>query len=33
MIVEGDDVWDKIEAYVTYVAPDLLDRLEMGSKA
>lgn len=28
MIVEGDDVWDKIEAYVTYVAPDLLDRLE-----
>lgn len=28
MTVEGDDVWDKIEAYVTYVAPDLLDRLE-----
>src|SRR5699024_891663 len=28
MIVEGDDVWDKIQAYVTYVAPDLLDRLE-----
>ena len=28
MIVEGDEVWDKIEAYVTYVAPDLLDRLE-----
>lgn len=28
MLVDGDDVWDKIEAYVTYVAPDLLERLE-----
>lgn len=28
MLVDGDDVWDKIEAYVTYVASDLLDRLE-----
>lgn len=28
MLVEGEDVWDKIQAYVTYVAPDLLDRLE-----
>lgn len=28
MLIDGDDVWDKIEAYVTYVAPDLLDRLE-----
>src|SRR5690625_7549919 len=23
MLVDGEDVWDKIEAYVTYVAPDL----------
>ncbi|GAA2043078.1 hypothetical protein GCM10009720_24800 [Yaniella flava] len=28
MLVEGDEVWDKIQAYVTYVAPDLVDRLE-----
>ncbi|MFC4430297.1 Rne/Rng family ribonuclease [Citricoccus alkalitolerans] len=28
MIVQGEDVWDNIEAYVTYVAPDLLPRLE-----
>ncbi|GAA4108759.1 Rne/Rng family ribonuclease [Enteractinococcus coprophilus] len=28
MLVEGEEVWDKIQAYVTYVAPDLTDRLE-----
>lgn len=28
MMVEGEEVWDKIQAYVTYVAPDLVDRLE-----
>src|SRR5699024_5394797 len=28
MQVEGEEVWDKIQAYVTYVAPDLVDRLE-----
>ncbi|WP_442867633.1 Rne/Rng family ribonuclease [Citricoccus sp. NR2] len=28
MVVQGDAVWDNIEAYVTYVAPHLLDRLE-----
>lgn len=28
MLVEGEEVWDKIQAYVTYVAPDLVDRLE-----
>lgn len=28
MVVQGDDVWDNIEAYVTYVAPHLLDRLQ-----
>ncbi|MDO5753823.1 Rne/Rng family ribonuclease, partial [Arthrobacter sp.] len=28
LIVSGEDAWDTIEAYVTYVAPDLLDRLE-----
>ena len=28
MLVEGEAVWDKIQAYVTYVAPDLVDRLE-----
>ncbi|RUP82208.1 Rne/Rng family ribonuclease [Kocuria sp. HSID17590] len=27
MVVEGEQAWDNIEAYVTYVAPDLLDRL------
>ncbi|MFE7631156.1 Rne/Rng family ribonuclease [Kocuria sp. NPDC057446] len=27
MVVQGDEAWDNIEAYVTYVAPDLLDRL------
>ena len=33
MLVDGEDVWDKIEAYVTYVAPDLLDRLEKWDPA
>ena len=28
LIVSGEEAWDTIEAYVTYVAPDLLDRLE-----
>ncbi|MGH1978706.1 Rne/Rng family ribonuclease [Rothia sp. L_38] len=28
MMVQGSDAWDSIEAYVTYVAPDLLDRLK-----
>ncbi|MBM7050432.1 Rne/Rng family ribonuclease [Rothia sp. ZJ1223] len=28
MVVQGDHAWDSIEAYVTYVAPDLLDRLQ-----
>ncbi|WP_237207882.1 Rne/Rng family ribonuclease [Rothia nasimurium] len=28
MMVQGADAWDSIEAYVTYVAPDLLDRLK-----
>ncbi|MFC0581181.1 Rne/Rng family ribonuclease [Micrococcoides hystricis] len=27
MVIQGDEAWDNIEAYVTYVAPDLLDRL------
>ena len=27
MLVQGEDTWDSIEAYVTYVAPHLLDRL------
>lgn len=27
MLVQGQEAWDSIEAYVTYVAPDLLDRL------
>ena len=27
MVIQGDQAWDNIEAYVTYVAPDLLDRL------
>ena len=27
LVVQGEHVWDTIEAYVTYVAPDLLDRL------
>ncbi|GAA3686417.1 hypothetical protein GCM10023081_24700 [Arthrobacter ginkgonis] len=28
LIVSGDEAWDTIEAYVTYVAPDLVSRLE-----
>ncbi|MCH8565172.1 Rne/Rng family ribonuclease [Nesterenkonia sp. LB17] len=28
MEVQGDETWDNIEAYVTYVAPHLLDRLQ-----
>lgn len=28
MMVQGQEAWDSIEAYVTYVAPDLLDRLK-----
>ncbi|RUQ22523.1 Rne/Rng family ribonuclease [Kocuria sp. HSID16901] len=28
MVVQGEQAWDNIEAYVTYVAPDLLDRLK-----
>nr|WP_178945625.1 Rne/Rng family ribonuclease [Kocuria sp. TGY1127_2] len=28
MVVQGDQAWDSIEAYVTYVAPDLIDRLK-----
>ncbi|HKU36340.1 MAG TPA: Rne/Rng family ribonuclease, partial [Paenarthrobacter sp.] len=33
LIVSGDDAWDTIEAYVTYVAPDLVGRLEKWTKA
>lgn len=32
LIVSGEEAWDTIEAYVTYVAPDLLDRLEKWDK-
>lgn len=28
MIVQGENAWDSIEAYVTYVAPDLVSRLQ-----
>lgn len=28
MVVQGSHAWDSIEAYVTYVAPDLVDRLQ-----
>ena len=28
MIVQGENAWDSIEAYVTYVAPDLVPRLQ-----
>jgi ribonuclease E len=28
LIVSGDDAWDIVHPYVTYVAPDLADRLE-----
>ena len=32
LIVSGEEAWDTIEAYVTYVAPDLVDRLEKWTK-
>lgn len=32
MVVQGQDAWDSIEAYVTYVAPDLLDRVSQWSQ-
>ncbi|WP_438816592.1 Rne/Rng family ribonuclease [Tersicoccus solisilvae] len=32
LIVSGEHAWDTIEAYVTYVAPDLLSRLEKWEK-
>ncbi|WP_314216674.1 Rne/Rng family ribonuclease [Pseudarthrobacter equi] len=32
LIVSGEDAWDTIEAYVTYVAPDLVGRLEKWTK-
>jgi ribonuclease E len=31
LIVSGEEAWDTIEAYVTYVAPDLVGRLEKWS--
>ncbi|HET7173836.1 MAG TPA: Rne/Rng family ribonuclease [Nocardioidaceae bacterium] len=27
LVVSGDDAWDMVEGYVSYVAPDLVDRL------
>lgn len=32
LIVSGAEAWDTIEAYVTYVAPDLVGRLEKWTK-
>jgi ribonuclease E len=32
LIVSGDEAWDTIEAYVTYVAPDLVGRLEKWTR-
>ncbi|MFJ3956778.1 Rne/Rng family ribonuclease [Arthrobacter sp. NPDC090010] len=32
LIVSGEEAWDTIEAYVTYVAPDLVSRLEKWSE-
>ena len=32
LVVSGDEAWDTIEAYVTYVAPDLVGRLEKWEK-
>ena len=32
MVVQGEHAWDNIEAYVTYVAPDLLDRLHLWNQ-
>ncbi|WP_271394270.1 Rne/Rng family ribonuclease [Neomicrococcus lactis] len=28
LVIQGEEAWDTIEAYVTYVAPDLVSRLE-----
>ena len=28
MVIAGDDAWDMVEGYVSYVAPDLVERLE-----
>lgn len=33
MIVQGENAWDSIEAYVTYVAPDLVSRLQKWDSA
>ena len=33
MIVQGENAWDSIEAYVTYVAPDLVSRLQQWDSA
>ena len=33
MIVQGENAWDSIEAYVTYVAPDLVSRLQQWDGA
>lgn len=33
MIVQGENAWDSIEAYVTYVAPDLVFRLQQWDSA
>ncbi|GAB3273498.1 Rne/Rng family ribonuclease [Arthrobacter pigmenti] len=32
LIISGEEAWDTIEAYVTYVAPDLVSRLEKWTK-
>ncbi|MCC3291450.1 Rne/Rng family ribonuclease [Arthrobacter sp. zg-Y1110] len=32
LVVSGEEAWDTIEAYVTYVAPDLVGRLEKWTK-
>lgn len=28
LVIEGDDAWDMVSAYISHVAPDLMDRLE-----
>ncbi len=28
LVIDGDDAWDMVEAYVQHVAPDLIERLE-----
>ena len=33
LVVSGEEAWDTIEAYVTYVAPDLVGRLEKWESA